>query len=165
MSMGLSMAKLALIKSGHALVPRTQAAWAEFERLPAGPLMAEVKVPRNIKFHRLYWAMCTFIAEALNAGPASREWDQEAVSDRLKIVTGHVEVFDLPPSLARLHGTGKAVRPASISFAKMDDAAFHRFVEASIAYVLTEFGAWVQEHPNWQHVREILEHATGREIA
>lgn len=162
------MPELALEKVGLTLRPRTKAAQIEMARMKDGPVQGNVRSPRNVKFHRLYWQMCTYIAEALNAGPGSMQWDQERVSDRLKCATGYAEAVPLPPATARRYGARDAfyLRPASISFAKMDQDEFSRFVEACIAYVVTEFGPWVQEHEDWQHVREIVHHATrGQEAA
>lgn len=114
-----------------------------------------------MKFHRLYWALCTYLSEALNSGPGDIRWTQEMVSDRLKIATGRADMIELSPSMRRKWNAQIAVKPQSVSFASMDEAEFGAFVEASIAFVLTEFGDWVQEHEDWVHVRDILNHATG----
>lgn len=151
------MPKLAIKRQGQVFVPATAAAQAEFEKFPAGAfLKADITRDRSGPAHRYYWAMCTLIAEALNAGPTSIYWTQELVSDRLKIATGRVEIIDLPPSLRRAHGATIGIKPVSISFAKMDGVEFYRFLESAIAYVVTEFGDWIIDHPNWTQVQDIL---------
>lgn len=162
------MPELSLEKRGNALLPRTKAAQIELARMKDGPVQGNIRSPRNVKFHRLYWQMCTYIAEALNSGPHVAPWDQERVSDRLKCATGYADAVPLPRATARRYGAETAfyLRPQSISFARMDQDEFSRFVESCIAYVLTEFGPWVQDHEDWRHVREIVAHATqGREAA
>lgn len=154
------MAKLTLKKNGPALVPATKAAAIEFDKIKPGvPLIADVAQRRNIKFRRLYWGLCSYLAKALNAGPGEIEWTQSMVSDRLKLATGRAEITALPRSLAKHYNTPVAVRPASISFAKMDESEFSEFVHSAVRYVLTEFGEWVQGHEDWTHVQDILNHA------
>ena len=157
------MPKLTMKRVGMALVPATKAAEKVLLGIKFGvELGVDAAERRNRKFHRLYWGMCQYIADALNAGPTSRDWDQESVSDALKIGTGHATVRALTPAMQRHYGAPVALVPASISFAKMDEAQFGRFVEAAVAYVIAEFGPWVQEHEDWRHVREIVAHAQGR---
>lgn len=154
------MPKLALEKRGNAFVPATKAAQIEADKIKPGVrLHGDIAARRNIKFHRLYWSFCTYVAEALNSGPGDIEWTQEMVSDRLKLATGRAEMVPLPASLQRHYGVTHALKPASISFAKMDETEFGQLVEAAMNYILTEFGAWVQGHPDWVHVRDIVHHA------
>jgi hypothetical protein len=154
------MPKLALTRKGQVFVPATRAAQIEADKIKPGvPLMGDVAARRNPQFHRLYWAFCTYVAEALNSGPGDIEWTQEMVSNRLKLATGRAEIVAIPAALQRHYGVPHAVMPASISFAKMDETEFGQFVDRSITYILTEFGAWVQDHPDWVHVRDIVHHA------
>ena len=159
------MPKLSMIRKGNALVPSTKAAERTLDGIKPGAVLGvDAAERRNGKFHRLYWAMCQLIADALNAGPSGREWDQEAVSDALKIGTGHAKVVALTPAMQRHYGVPAALVPASVSFAKMDETQFGRFVEGAVAYVIAEFGPWVQDHPDWRQVREIVAHAQGRPL-
>ena len=151
------MPKIPLRKQGNAFVPFTRGGALEADKIKGGAeVIADLRQPRNGKFHRLYWQFCTFVAEALNEGPGNILWTQEMVSDRLKIATGRAEVIDLPRSMHAFYGVEKFAKPQSISFAKMDETEFGNFVEASMAYILNEFGPWVQDHPDWANVREIL---------
>lgn len=151
------MPEIPLRKQGQGFFPFTRGGALEADKIKQGAeVMGKLTKRRNGKFHRLYWQFCTFVAAALNDGPGNIVWTQEMVSDRLKIATGRADVIALPRSMQSVYGAQVAVKPQSISFAKMDDTEFGAFVEASMAYILTEFGAWVQEHPDWQNVRDIL---------
>ena len=149
-----------MTRRGDALVPASRAALDELQRLRDGAnLLADVRQPRNVKHHRMFWALCTYVANALNAGPGETEWTQELVADRLKIATGRAEVLALPAGLRAHYGAEVAVKPASISFAAMDQAEFAAFANAAVRYLLAEFGPWIAEHPDWRHVQDILSHA------
>ena len=87
-------------------------------------VMVEVTRPRNIGHHRLYWAMCSKIASAIDADP-------ENISDVLKLKTGHcvtVQTKDGPVQL-----------PRSISFAAMDQASFREFFEKCCRVISMEW--------------------------
>lgn len=80
--------------------------------------------PRNIQHHRLYWALCSHIAEAIGA-------DRENVSDVIKLRTGHCTIVQTKTERVRL--------PRSISFAKMDQAEFRVFFERCVKVICEEF--------------------------
>jgi len=156
------MARMTLRRSGNSLVPANISSGREMLRIPEGEILhANVGARRNIRFHRMYWALCTYIAEALNAGPGKIRWTQEMVSDRLKIATGRAQVIRLGKREAARYGCSHAIKPASISFAAMDETEFGDFVDECVRFVLDHFGRWVERHPDWHHVREILFHARG----
>lgn len=158
------MAKIPLMKRGQGFAPYTRGGALEAEKIPQGARVhADIRQPRNGKFHRLYWQFCTFIAQALNDGPGEIEWTQEMVSDRLKIATGRADVVELPPSLQRRYNARVAVKPQSISFATMDEREFGAFVEAAMKYILTEFGTWIADHEDWKNVRDIAYRAAADE--
>ena len=159
------MPNLTLTRRGHAFYPANRASALEAERFPEGVRLGASMAQKRSRFHNLYWAFCTYVANALNAGPGDIAWTQEMVSDRLKLATGRAEVVNLPQALQRHYGVSKALKPSSIAFSKMDEAEFSDFAEAAISYVLTEFGPWVRDHPDWQHVREIAAHAKKGEAA
>jgi hypothetical protein len=46
------------------------------------------------------------------------------------------------------------------AFESMSQDEASRFFNLAVAYVLNEFGPWVQDHPDWSEVRKIIEHAT-----
>ncbi|MDF1685321.1 MAG: hypothetical protein P1U50_00915 [Parvibaculaceae bacterium] len=144
------------------LFPISKAGRLELEALHVGSeYFVEAKKKRNGKFHRLYWAMCTLIAEALNGGPGNRTWDSSAVDSTLKIATDHCELIELTET-ARLNLSLPAgmipigVKPCSISFAKMDETQFSAFVQDCMNYVRTTLAPWIEDAPEWRDVRDIL---------
>lgn len=116
-----------LKRVGNTLVPDGDDSGAEFAKLPfAKVLQAEVKHPRNVAHHRLYWALVHRIAAAIGAEP-------ENVSDLLKIETGHCTII-------RSKKYGEIRLPQSISFAKMDQSQFHDFFEACVRIIYENWG-------------------------
>lgn len=100
---------------------------SEFSRLPFNrPLRVEVKQPRNLQFHKLYWSLVHRIADGIGSDP-------ENVSDLFKIATGHCTIIK-----SKAHGVIKL--PKSISFAKMDADSFRVFFEACVTTLYEEWG-------------------------
>lgn len=144
---------------GAALIPQSRAALVELFNLPREvSLKVVVTRPRNIKQHRLFFAFVTYVAEALNDGPAPSilPWTQERVVELLKLATGHVELAPLPPKDAKRLGVDLVARPKSISFASMDGAEFSKFMEAAFVYVRDELCHWIEDSPHWAEIQTIL---------
>jgi hypothetical protein len=78
-------------------------------------VMVTVVKSRNIRALRLWWALCSKVAELSSA--EGSQWTREDVSDFFKLATGHYRrVID-----------GKGVEhrfPKSIAFEKMDQTEF-----------------------------------------
>jgi len=107
------------------LCPADDAGAEILQGLKVGAFVAvEVTRPRNIQHHRLYWALCSHIAQAIGA-------DRENVSDVIKLRTGHCTIVQTKTERVRL--------PRSISFAKMDQAEFRQFFERCVRVVCEEF--------------------------
>ena len=79
-------------------------------------LEVEIRRPRNLQFHRLFWALCTTIAESVPGFRSSQE-----VCDVLKIATGHYTTVRGKTDIYRL--------PKSISFAAMQEPEFRAFFD------------------------------------
>ncbi len=142
---------------GKSLYPNGRDAQIELDKLPRGiPLRVEATQPRNGKFHRLFWAFCSLVAECINDGPVGGDWDAERVATLLKLATGHVETVKLSRNDAARLGVEYAAIPKSISFAAMDEAAFGKFVEAAFAYVRDELCPWIEDSPAWGEIETIL---------
>ena len=109
------------------LAPHNEAASEQLRGLALG---AKVKVqisrPRNIGAHNLYWAMCSMIADAVPG-----DYTAENVSDVLKLKVGHVTRIQTKRGIVEI--------PRSISFAKMDGAAFSAFLDRCVKVVSEEF--------------------------
>lgn len=120
------METLFVRRVGNALHPDGADCAAVVSKLPFGrAIRVEIKQPRNVRFHRLYWALINRIADAVGADP-------ENVSDLLKIESGYC-------TLVRSKKYGDIRLPGSISFAKMDEMAFRKFFDCCVQVI----------HENW----------------
>lgn len=147
-------------RHGHSIVPNSRAAALELDRLPEGKVFrVDARVPRNGKFHRLIWALFSLTAAALNDGPApsAKAWTPEDVAEFIKLSTGHVETFRLRPADAKRYGTDIGIRPASISYDKMDDTEFSRFADAAMACIRDELCPYIEASPYWSEIAKIID--------
>lgn len=109
-----------------ALWPEGDDSIAAFSKIPFGKsLKAEVKQPRNPRYHRWFFAICSRIAGGIGS-------DAETVANVFKFATGHVDIV-------RTKTYGEIRIPKSISFAQLDDLAFHEFVEKCIQCAYDEW--------------------------
>lgn len=116
-----------LIRSGDALRPDSPESAALFSKLPFGKLLqAEIKQPRSLQHHRLYWALVQRIANATGAAP-------ENISDLLKIATGHC-------AIVKTRTMGEVKLPRSISFAAMDQTGFREFFDRCVLFICENWG-------------------------
>jgi len=107
---------------GSVLVPEGVDSVEEFEGLPRDKLLRiDAVQSRNIKFHRLYFALCARIGRGVGQ---SAEW----VSDAFKVETGHFVIAH--------YGGREILQLKSIAFDKFDQTAFKEFFEncVQIAY-------------------------------
>src|SRR4051812_3219687 len=110
----------------NALLPDGDESIAEFAKLPFGKsLRVEVRQPRNVQFHKLYFALCKRIADGIGS-------TSENISDVLKVATGHVHII-------RTKSYGDVTVPKSISFAKMDQTEFSGFFERCVKVIYDEW--------------------------
>jgi Protein of unknown function (DUF1367) len=114
-------------RHGNTLYPDGDESIAEFASVPFGkPLRVEVKQPRNVQWHRLYFALCHRIANGIGS-------TSEKVSDTLKVATGHCTTL-------RTKSYGSIQVPKSISFAAMDQTEFSAFFERCVKVIYEEWG-------------------------
>jgi hypothetical protein len=122
--------KLFVIKSSIGLIP---ASGSEFDKLQEAKLKegemyeVEIRKPRNIDFHRKYFALinlCFENQETFNNADELRAF--------LTMKSGYFKRIETP--------TGTMYLPESISFAKMDNIAFEDFYNKSIQSVLDFLG-------------------------
>lgn len=116
-----------LRRVGIALHPDGQEALEEISKLPFGkPLRAEVKRDRSGPHHRLFWALCSRIGNAVGS-------DSEAVANVLKVSTGHC-------TWVQTKSHGRIPLPKSISFREMDQIAFRDFFDKCLDTIYAEWG-------------------------
>ena len=148
--------------TGRSLVPYSKAAQMALDGLPKGvPLRIDPKQPRNAKFHRLAWAFYTYVADALNDGPAGALWSPESVKDDLLVATGRCTVRPMTRAERGRLGVPDGVqaviaRPGSIKFSRMDEAEFGAFMADAMAYVAGDLCRWIEGSDHWQEIRQIL---------
>lgn len=121
------MAEIWMRRVGNALFPDGDESIAELTKLPFGKSMrVTTKLPRNARFHRLYFAVCARIAGGV--GQTS-----ENISDVLKIATGHYTTIK-----SKTHGEIRI--PKSIAFQAMTQTDFNDFYERCLVVIFSEWG-------------------------
>lgn len=120
--------ELFLLNTASGLVPQYDSDYEEKKKLTIGKTYkAKITVPRNIKYHRKYFALLNLTLQNQD------KYDTiDSLLIEIKLKTGHYE----------LHVTtkGKPVYiPKSIAFNKMDEFAFQDFYSKSLDVVLKYF--------------------------
>jgi hypothetical protein len=116
-----------VVRHGQSLVGADTDSVAVLGKLPFGKLLrCEVKEPRNAGHHRLFWATCQRIADAIGS-------NADTVCDVLKVETNHC-------TWVKTKTHGRIPFPKSISFAKMDQQAFETFWESCLNVIFNEWG-------------------------
>lgn len=121
------MTTFVLTRRGDALVPVDEEDREVVSRLREGePLRVDIKARRNVRQHRLYWALVRLLQKNTDL------WgSEEAASDSLKLAAGHVDQVMNPL-------TGEIqLKPRSIAFEKMEQAQFNRFFNR-VLYIVSE---------------------------
>jgi hypothetical protein len=121
------MREYAMRREGSHLVPVDAVAAEEIANLPAKDLLVTVRTPRNIRQHRLAWALADKVADAC-------DWllDRQDAMDYLKLKAHHVRIMQNPK-------TGQTfIVPKSIAFASIDQQGFNRFFNRVVWIVCNE---------------------------
>lgn len=111
--------KLLVVNTPRGLVPLGDDDYEQKRKLKLGETYSvEVKVVRNVDFHRKYFALIAYAWEFLNEQETERFKDKENFRKYIEIAAGHCDVIFHP----RLQEFVEI--PKSIAFAKMDNTAF-----------------------------------------
>lgn len=111
--------KLLVINTPRGLVPLEDDDYDEKKKLKLGQTYSvEVKVARNVDFHRKYFALISYAWEFLNEQETERFRTKENFRKYVEVAAGHCDVIFHP----RLQEYVEI--PKSISFGKMDNAEF-----------------------------------------
>jgi hypothetical protein len=129
------MDELHMVREGNHLVPIDEMSSEELARIPLRQqVLVTVRIPRNIRQHRLAWALATKVAEAC-------EWlhDREDAMAWLKIKARHVRyIHD--------HRNGETqIIPKSIRFAALDQMGFDRIFRRMVYVTVTEIIPGIDE--------------------
>lgn len=108
------------------LVPYDDAAVEALRKLQISNLvLVEIRRPRNITFHRKFFAMLQIVFSA------SGDWTSlEDLLDDLKFHMGHVDRKQIIDK--KTGETFEYVKPKSISFSSMDETVFELFYERAM---------------------------------
>ena len=111
--------KLLVVNTLRGLVPLGDDDYEEKKKLKLGQTYSvEVKVVRNVDFHRKYFALIAYAWEFLNEQEIANFKTKENFRKYLEIAAGHCDVLYHP----RLQEFVEI--PRSISFSSMDNASF-----------------------------------------
>ncbi|WP_353144904.1 DUF1367 family protein [Paracoccus sp. (in: a-proteobacteria)] len=132
------MADLSFMRTPAGLVPADTRAAEWFAKVRMGqPVTASVRLPRNGRFHRKFFAM-------LDVAYSNHDWPEietkfgrvrtspEMFRRYVTVKAGHYEA-DMTP-----HGEIRVV-PKSIAWAKMDEAEFSQLYSDVLDVILAEF--------------------------
>ena len=111
--------KLLVVSTPRGLVPLGDDDYEEKKKLKLGQTYSvEVKVARNVDFHRKYFALISYAWEFLNEQETEKFRTKENFRKYVEVAAGHCDVIFHP----RLQEYVEI--PKSISFGKMDNAEF-----------------------------------------
>lgn len=111
--------RLLVVNTPRGLVPLGDDDYEEKKKLKLGQTYSvEVKVARNVDFHRKYFALISYAWEFLNEQETERFRTKENFRKYVEVAAGHCDVIFHP----RLQEYVEI--PKSISFGKMDNAEF-----------------------------------------
>lgn len=132
------MAKVLLAKKLNALYPVGDADRDALNRIGQGEIVSvELRKPRNVKHHRLFWALMSLVWQQLDH---DKYPDVESLVTEVKIITGHYTRRDIVVDGTRY----PVLTPSSISFAAMDQIAFSDFFEKVCDWVARDVLPGVQ---------------------
>lgn len=116
--------KLLVVNTPRGLVPLDDDDYEGKKKLKLGQTYSvEVKVARNVDFHRKYFALIAYAWEFLNEQETATFRSKDNFRKYLEISAGHCDVIFHP----RLQEFVEI--PKSISFGKMDNTAFSELYE------------------------------------
>lgn len=120
------MPTILMVRKLQALHPTDDAGRDAIRGIGQGEIVSvDVKRPRNLMFHRKFFAMLKIILENQ---PYYRSMDD--LLDVCKLAIGHYRTIETK--------FGQVKIPSSISFAAMDDAAFQEFYNRAVVWVCEE---------------------------
>ena len=119
--------KILVAKKNGVLVAGDPWAAEAIDEMKSGEFfMVTLTQPRNVKFHRKFFAFLNLIFQN-----QSKYVQLEDLLEAMKECVGHGHYVD------RLDGRGNFFKSKSISFAKMDEPKFRKFYDAFVSVVVT----------------------------
>ncbi|MDR3463299.1 MAG: hypothetical protein P4L76_13390 [Beijerinckiaceae bacterium] len=123
------MAKVIMRRNGKMLEPVDDIGFETIAKIPEGrEVVADVKMARNPKQLRLFWALMEVIADNVEGIP-----HKDAAADLVKIATHEVTTLIAPD-------TGEvSYIPRSIAFESMSQERFNRFLDRALFVITTRW--------------------------
>ena len=125
--------KFPMIKKDGALLPLDATGEEHMAKIKedAGVIVT-VTTYRNLKHHRMYWALMHLVWDNLPESRAKTWPKPENISDAIKIATGHVDVC------MTVDGKNSFLKPKSISFEKMGQEEFNQFFNQAVEVIVKQ---------------------------
>lgn len=150
------MSELFLLKRHGVLLPASESDVEKLATLTEGEtIRADIKRPRNVAFHKKYFALLDVLYNIFEPEPIERNGviatkSRERFRKDIAIATGHYEL------VVNIKGECRA-EAKSISFAAMDDMQFAELYSQTINYGLQKIaiGKTREQIDNW--VQQILD--------
>lgn len=116
--------KMMVVNTLSGLIPLEDDDYEEKKKLKLGQTYSvEIKVARNLDFHRKYFALVAYAWEFLNEQETAKFKSKENFRKYLEMAAGHCDIIYHP----RLQEFVEV--PKSISFGSMDNTAFSELYE------------------------------------
>lgn len=132
--------RLLVVNTPRGLVPFGDDDYDQKKKLKVGETYnVEIKVARNVDFHRKYFALISYAWEFLNENEVERFRDKDNFRKYVEIAAGHCEVIYHP----RLQEFVEI--PKSISFGSMDNTAFSDLYKRVKDVIFSIIGGRVSE--------------------
>lgn len=132
--------KLMVVNTPRGLVPMDDDDHDQKRKLKLGQTYSvEVKIPRNVDFHRKYFALISYAWEFLNEREEAKFKTKDNFRKYIELSAGHFDVFYHP----RLQEFVEI--PKSISFGSMDNAEFSELYERVKDVIFSLIGDRVSE--------------------
>lgn len=132
--------KLMVVNTPRGFLPYGDDDYEEKKKLKIGDTYSvEIKVVRNLDFHRKYFAMISYAWEFLNEREIATFKTKENFRKYIEVAAGHCDVIFHP----RLQEFVEI--PKSISFGKMDNTAFSNLYQKVKDVIFSIIGERVSE--------------------
>ncbi len=130
------MSEIFMIRTQSGLTPADMNEWDKLagDRIKMGSeCKCNITVPRNLKFHRKFFAMINEAFDMQDSFSNKEHW-----RDAVLIAAGHCDTFIT-------HEGNVNYRPKSISFARCDDTKFSRIYNDTIQAIVDH---WLKSEPD-----------------
>lgn len=137
--------------TAEGLVPLDDMDWELKKKLQLGTdVRVHVTLPRNIKFHRKFFALLTLTVENLPE-TLQKETNIFSVESLLAAVKIDMGYYDIVKVAGR-----NIVKLRSISFAKMDEQQFSRFYDLAVTDILSNYLRGTDRNSLLQEVEQFI---------